>query len=485
MSKKKVGKVVYLDEFQKEQSMMVDETYVSGTIPTELSLTWGWINQWYQGAKIGTDIYHMKPFDLLPYNPIIGTIYNQKNTEGRSLVDMMKPFQVVYNVGMNQLYKLLEKEIGNVASINIRRIPTPKDGDAQDALDMWEMEARERGIIFDDDSPENTKAPVSNTSIAKNIDLTRSNEIQSRYNLCAQIKAECWELVGMSRERMGSISASQSATGTNAALEQSYTQTEPLFIAHEYVIGQVYQAIIDASLYVESAKPESTLSYINSEGASSFVKVNGADLRFRDLKVFLTNRPEDNQMFSEIRALAQPLMQNGGSLYDVIELYSTKSMREMKKTFKDLRDQAIAERQTASQQQQQQLDNQKAISDATMENARQLQENLIANNNNQNELDRINKKEVAVINALGRNENATADNDNSGVADALEISNLAIEKERSDRDFTTKMKEIQAKNREAFDKNRLEYDKLQVERENMTNDLAIAKENSKGRNKSK
>jgi hypothetical protein len=28
---------------------------------------------------------------------------------------------------------------------------------------MWELEARERGIIFDDDSPENTKAP-SNTS---------------------------------------------------------------------------------------------------------------------------------------------------------------------------------------------------------------------------------------------------------------------------------------------------------------------------------
>ena len=48
--------------------------------------------------------------------------------------------------------------------------------------------------------------------------------------------------------------------------------------------------------------------------------------------------------------LAQAVMQNGGTLYDVIELYSTKSMREMKKTFKDLRD-----KQVATQQQQQQL----------------------------------------------------------------------------------------------------------------------------------
>jgi hypothetical protein len=29
-------------------------------------------------------------------------------------------------------------------------------------------------------------------------------------------------------------------------------------------------------------------------------------------------------MFNEIRMLAQPFMQNGGSLYDVIEMYSTK-----------------------------------------------------------------------------------------------------------------------------------------------------------------
>jgi hypothetical protein len=72
-------------------------------------------------------------------------------------------------------------------------------------------------------------------------------------------------------------------------------------------------------------------------------------LKFRDLKVFLTNRPEDTQMFNELRGLSQAIIQNGGTLYDVIELYSTKSMREMKKTFKDLRDRQVA------QQEQQQL----------------------------------------------------------------------------------------------------------------------------------
>jgi hypothetical protein len=117
ISKRKIGKLVYEDELGNIQSMLVDENYKDGTIPNEISIEWGWVNEWYQGVKVGPDIYHVKPFKLLNYSPIIGTIYEQKNTEARSLLDMMKPFQVIYNVCMNQLFDLLKKEIGNVASI--------------------------------------------------------------------------------------------------------------------------------------------------------------------------------------------------------------------------------------------------------------------------------------------------------------------------------------------------------------------------------
>jgi hypothetical protein len=298
------------------------------------------------------------------------------------------------------------------------------------------------------------------------------------------MKAECWELIGMSKQRMGSVSASETATGTNTAMQQSYSQTEPLFIAHEYVLGQFYQAIIDASLYIASSQEQSTLSYITSEGQSSFVQVNGTDLKFRDLKVFLTNRPEDTQMFNEIRMLAQPFMQNGGSLYDVIEMYSTKSQRELKKTFKDLRDQQTKQQEQASAQAQQQLDQQNQQAQAQLAQvAEQFQANQ-AREDYQNELDRINK-EVAAINASSRNENALADNDNNGIADALEITNLALQENRAKQDYQTKLSDIHSKNKIAAYKNSIDKEKLQVDRENMANDLAIAKENRKGRNNSK
>lgn len=479
ISKKKIGKLIYLDEMGNEQSMLVDENYKSKTIPTEQSLEWGWINQWYQGIKIGPDIYHIKPYKLLSYCPIIGLVHEVKNTEAKSLVDLMKPFQVLYNVCMNQLYTLLEKEVGKVYLTSIRHIPVPKDGDAQDALDMWELEARNRGVVFIDDSPENLKSPSSFNQF-RDIDLTRTQEIQSRYTLAMQLKQECWELVGMSKQRMGSVSASESATGTNTAISQSYSQTEPLFVAHEYVLGQLYQAIIDAALYVESKKPQSTLSYITSDGESAFVQVNGSDLRFRDLKVFLTNRPEDQKMFNELRGLSQAVIQNGGSLHDIIELYSTDSVRKMKKVFKSLKDKQDAMQQQQLDMQQQQLEQQQQQTMAQIQQAQDAQEKQLAHDDYQAELDRINKKEIALIAAEAKS-GPLSDLDTSGTPDVLEISKLAFEQSKAAKEYETKMNDIQSKNNLAAQKLQIEKEKLKVARENQANDLAVAKVNAKNR----
>ena len=483
ISKKKIGRLVYLDELGNEQSTLVDENYKNGMMPTQISLEWGWVNQWYQGIKIGADIYHVKPYTLLDYCPIIGTVYEQKNTEAKSLVDLMKPFQVIYNVCMNQLYKLLEKEVGKVQLMSLRHIPIPKDGDAQDALDVWEMEARNRGVVFVDDSPENLKAPSSFNQFTS-LDLTRTQEIQARYTLAQQMKIECWELIGMSKQRMGSVAASETATGTRTAMAQSYSQTEPLFVAHEYVQGQLYQAIVDAALYTESKKPQSTLSYITNEGESAFVQVNGTDLSLRDIQVFLTNRPEDTQMFNELRQLSQAVIQNGGTLYDVIELYSTKSMREMKKTFKELRDKMDAQQQQQMQLQEQAQQQQAQQAQAALEQARQMKAEDQANQDRQNDLDRVNKKEIALINAMAKGPQVVgADLDNSGAPDIVELSKLSAETNKANKEFQGKIAEINNRNSLEQQKLQLERDKIKLARENQANDLAVAKENAKGRNK--
>ena len=483
ISKKKIGKLIYLDELGNEQSLLVDESYKSKTIPTEQSLEWGWINQWYQGVKIGPDIYNIKPYKLLDYCPIIGVVHEVKNTEARSLVDLMKPFQVLYNVCMNQLYKLLEKEVGKVYLTSIRHIPIPKDGDAQDALDIWEMEARNRGVMFIDDSPENLKSPSSFNQF-RDIDLTRTQEIQSRYQLAVQLKNECWELVGMSKQRLGSISASETATGTNTAISQSYSQTEPLFVAHEYILGQLYQAIIDAAMYVESKKPESTISYVTNSGESAFISVNGTDLKFRDLKVFLTNRPEDQKMFNEIRQLSQTVIQSGGSLYDIIELYSTNSVRQMKKIFKDLKEKQDTIQQQQMQQKQQEIDQQRYTTDAQIQQAQKQHEEQMAHDDYQNQLDRISKEQIATIKAESI-EKVPLDVNQDSIPDILENSRLMHEQTKAANEYRLKTMDIQSKNNIAMEKLKVEREKLDNERKNHKDDIEIAKINARGRNKSK
>jgi hypothetical protein len=284
---------------------------------------------------------------------------------------------------------------------------------------------------------------------------------------------------------MGAITASESATGTNTAMQQSYSQTEPLFVAHEYVLGQLYQAIVDAALYVESSKPESTLSYITDEGESAFVKVNGTDLSLRDLKVFLTNRPEDTQMFNELRQLSQAVIQNGGTLYDVVELYSTKSMREMKKTFKDLRDQQLAQQQQQQQLAQQQQEAKQQQAQAAQEFAIQQHQEQMAHDDYQKELDRLSKKEIAIIAATGYGQVASEDVNANAVPDVLEMSRLANDQAKAAKDYGLKVADIQSKSKQANDKMAIEQEKIKVARENMANDLAVAKENAKGRNNKK
>jgi hypothetical protein len=141
--------------------------------------------------------------------------------------------------------------------------------------------------------------------------------------------------------------------------------------------------------------------------------------------------------------------------------------------------------QQAQQLEQQKLQQQQEQAQAQMQQAIQMKEADVAHQDYQNELDRINKKEIAVIQALGRNENATADLDNSGTADALEMTNLSMEQTKAQRDYEMRMQDIQSKNTLAAQKLQLEKEKLQVARENQANDLAVAKENAKGRNNKK
>jgi hypothetical protein len=185
-------------------------------------------------------------------------------------------------------------------------------------------------------------------------------------------------------------------------------------------------------------------------------------------------------MFQEIRGLSQAVLQNGGSLHDIIELYSTNSVRQMKKVFKTLKDRQEELQNQEMQQKQQAMEQQQQQAEAALNQAQEQYESKIANDNYQAELDRINKKEIALIAAESKS-GPLSDVDVSGTPDVLEISKLNAEESRASKDYEAKLEEIRGRDRQHYDKMQIEREKMQVDLKNQDNDLEIARINAKNR----
>lgn len=420
LDKKKVGKLTYIDEEGEEQITLVDENYTSGAHPNQVELEWGWENQWWTGYKIGPDIYYTEPLQILDYCPIIGVDFENRNSDIKSLIDLLKPYQILFNIMMNQVFEIAQKDLGMQYLMNWRKIPGAKDGELEDALDNMIFTAKELGITFEDDSPENMKAPTANQSQTRPLDLSRVNEMQGRLNMCLQIQQFANGLVGINNERLGGIAATQTASGTQAALAASYSQTQNWFVQHEYIQNQVYQALLDAAQYVESNKPTSTISFVSGTGEHAFIQINGSELKLPDLRVFVTSREKDQQIFNEMKQFLQPFLQNGGSLYDAASFLINDSVRDMQDTLKkdkirrqQLEDQAQQNQQAQLQSQQQIAQMQLEAQQKRDEAERQLKIYL-------QQLENDSRERIAAINTYARQDN-NADNDGNGIPDVLEL----------------------------------------------------------------
>lgn len=490
LSKKKVGLLTYIDQFGIEQSTIVDENYKEGSHPQEISIEWGYVNQWWKHVKIGGIVYLSEPYELLPYCPILGLDFERRNAEVKGIVDLLAPYQAIVNVCFNQLWELLQKEKGVLYEFNPRKIPVGKDETFEEAVVKWLSQAEELGYVFSDDSPENMGAPTSNTNVSRAVDLTRSSEMASRLQIIQAIKAEAHSIVGITPERLGGIAATQTAQGTQAALSSSFAQTAPWFEAHDHLLNQLYQAILDAAQYIESKKELSTISYINSLGENCFIQIAGSELTLRDLRCFVTSRSEDAQALEQLRSLAQPMLQNGADFQTVSKMYITKSIRELQEEFKrdrERRDKMLAEQRAAEQQaiqaQQQQVQ-------MTLQNENDKELLKIENENYNKQLDRENKLQIELIRAASFNNGPQQDLNSDGVPDILEYNKLQeinrqnlIGEQTKIRELNQKFAESQQKRKIEEEKLKLAKEKLKLDRDNMENDIQVAKINASNKKK--
>lgn len=421
-----------------------------------------YINEAWEGTKIGDEIYvNMRP-RVVQYNRlsnpsrchfgIIGSIYNINDNKPYSLVDMMKPYNYLYDVIHDRLNKLMAKNWGKIITLDLAKVP--KDWE----IDKWLYFAKKNSLAVVDTAKEGEGAlagkPIGslNNAMSGVIDAELGNSIQMYINILEFLKMSMSEVVGITKQREGQISNRETVGGVERATLQSSHITEWIFTIHEDVKRRVIECLLETS---KIALKGNTLKfpYLLSDGSQRIATIDGDEFAEADYGLIVDNGNGVQDLNQKLDMLAQAALQNQLiSFSTVMKLYNSSSLLEKQRMVE--RDERQRQEQAAQQaQMEQQMQQQQMQMQAQMEQAKMEQE------------DRLNMRDNETKLLIANMQHSSDD----GI-DEPEYSQEAKEKlEESIRQFNEKMK---------LDRDKLAWEKTKSARDNNVK-LQIARMRSK------
>lgn len=365
-----------------------------------------YINEAWEGTKIGNDIYvNMRP-RVVQYNRlsnpsrchfgIIGSIYNLNDNRPFSLIDMMKPYNYLYDTIHDRLNKLIARNWGVLINLDLAKVPKGWE------IDKWMYFAKTNGIMVTDSFKEgNIGAATGKLAGALNnassgiINAELGNTIQQYTNLLEYIKMEMSDVAGISKQREGQISNRETVGGVERATLQSTHITEWLFVVHEDLKRRVLEAFLETAKI--ALKGRSTkFQYILSDNSYKVMDIDGDEFAECDYGLVVDNSDGMQALNQKLDMLAQAALQNQTLNFSTImKLYNSSSLSE-KQRMVEKNEQDLMQRQQEAQKQQQEMLQQRIQVEAqAKEQAMQLQ-------NSMNERDNETKILVANINAQSK-----------------------------------------------------------------------------------
>lgn len=366
-----------------------------------------YINEAWEGTKIGTDIYvNMRP-RIVQYNRlsnpsrchfgIVGSIYNLNDTRPFSLVDMMKPYNYLYDAIHDRLNKLIARNWGSLVRLDFAKKPKGWD------VEKWLYYAKTMGLAVEDSFNEgNIGAATGKLAGALNnastgvIAASDGNQIQQYINLLEFIKMEMAEVAGITKQREGQVSNRETVGGVERSMMQSSHITEWLFVVHEDVKKRALECFLETAKIALKGRSKK-FQYILSDNSMRIMNIDGDEFAEADYGLVVDNSNGVQELNQKLDTLAQAALQNQTlSFSTIMKLFSSSSLAEKQRLVeKDERN--IQERQTQAQQQQAQLQQQEIEQKTQVEQAKLQQEDVL------NQRDNETKIQVALINAQSKN----------------------------------------------------------------------------------
>lgn len=374
-SKRKIKKVKSYDpETGEEIYNFYPETYTINVDEGEEEQIF-YINEAWEGTKIGSDIYvNMRP-RVIQYNRlsspsrcnfgIIGSIYNLNDSRPFSLVDMMKKYNYLYDVIHDRLNKLMARNWGKLVKLDLAKVPKGWD------IEKWMYYAKSNGLVVEDSFREgNIGASTGKLSGALNnassgyIDAEFGNSIQYQINLLEFIKMEMAEVAGITKQREGQVSNRETVGGVERATLQSSHITEWLFVIHDDIKKRVLECFLETAKIAYRGRSKK-FQYILPDSSIRFIDIDGDEFAEADYGLVVDNDKGVQELSQKLDMLAQAALQNQSlSFSSIMKLYSSSSLAEKQRLI-EKSEREIKEQN--SQLQQQQIEAQNKVVEAETE----------------------------------------------------------------------------------------------------------------------
>ena len=402
--------------------------------------------------------------------PVEGCVFSDRNTRSMSLVDLMKPFQIGYNLVNNQIADILVDELGTVILLDQNGLPKQSLGEdwGKGNYAKAYVAMKNFGILPVDTSITNTENPLNFAHFQK-LDLEQSNRLMTRVQLANHFKQQAYEVIGITPQRMGQQIGQQTATGIQESLNASYAQTEMYFIQHsDYLMPRVHQMRTDLAQYYHSNKPSTRLTYVTTTEEKVTFSIDGTDLLLRDLNIFCTTTANHRAVLEQLKQMAIQNNTTGASIYDLGRVVQSDSLAELNKVMKDAEQKT---RQAQEQEMQQAQQMQEADIKAKAEEQRLKQEF------DANEAEKNRQRDILVAEIRAAGYAAMQDKDENMQSDYVDI--MEDIKQTAQYQEQTDIKKQSESNKVLLqrEKNQIEREKIQAQREMADKQLQVAREN--------
>jgi hypothetical protein len=463
-------------------------------------IDWIWINEVWGGVKvgpnlpsfwgmnnpggfspiyIGIDKNHIGPLrfqfkgDSTLYGcklPVEGSVFSDRNTKSTALLDLMKPFQIGYNIVNNQIADILVDELGTIIMLDQNTLPRHSLGEdwGKGNLAKAYVAMKDFQMLPLDTSITNTENALNFQHFQK-LDLSQTERLMSRINIANYFKQQAYEVIGVNPQRMGQQLSQQTATGVEQAVSSSYAQTEIFFIQHcDYLMPRVHQMRTDLAQFYHSTKPSSRLTYITGADEKVNFQINGTDLLMRDLNIFCTTTANHRAVLEQLKQMALQNNTTGASIYDLGKIVQSDSIAELNTVLKaseaKQQQEKQQEQQSQQQMQQEQLASQEKQQQALIQaeaekQARQLENNVV----------------VAEIRSAGFG--AAVDVNKNEMSDYQDAMKDIRQSEQYQEQTNLQREKQNAENLRSSQKMSIEQQKIQAQKDIAEKQLQIAREN--------